>query len=241
MALIDVLKYDPAPGVLAWKHTNTALGTWSQLIVGESQEAILVCNGRVADIFGPGRYTLTTDNIPILRGLVNLPFGGRSPFSAEVWFLNKVDCLDLKWGTMTPIQIQDPLYKIFVPVRAFGTCGVRVADSRRFLTKLVGSASPMNKDMITAYFRGHFAARVKEVIIGCCAEVSVLEINRHLSELSADACKLLAEDMAEYGMEIVNFFVNDVSVPEEDDSVIRLKAALAKRAEMEILGTPLQN
>ena len=238
MALADVIRYDPIPGVLVWKYPNTALGTWSQLIVGETQEAVLVCNGRVADLFGPGRYTLTTDNIPVLNRLVNLPFGGKSPFSAEVWFVSKTDCPDIKWGTGTPMQVSDPRYGIYVPVRAFGTCGIRVTDTRRFLMKLAGAVSAYNKEALSSCFRDHFASRVKDATVSLLAQkaCSVLELNVHLTELARIAQKQLETDFAEYGLEILHFIVSDVSVPEEDPSVVRLKAALATRAEQEILG-----
>ena len=109
MAIVDVVKYNGKPDVLAWKYPNEELGTWTQLIVNESQEAILVKSGKVLDVFGSGRHTLDTANIPILNNIVNLPFGGRSPFTAEVWYINKGYNLDIKWGTPTPIQIQDPM------------------------------------------------------------------------------------------------------------------------------------
>ena len=238
MALAEVIKYDPVPGVLAWRYPNTALGTWSQLIVSEAQEAVLVCNGRVADLFGAGHHSLTTDHVPVLQRLVSLPFGGRSPFSAEVWFINRADCLDIKWGTGTPMQVQDVQYGVFVPVRAFGSCGIRIVDSRRFLMKLASGAAVFHKETLAAYFRGHFAAQVKAAAVSYLMEkqVSVLELNAHLEELAQAARNKLEEDFAEYGMEIVSFYVSDISLPEEDASVAQLKAALAKRAEQKILG-----
>lgn len=238
LAMFDVLKFESTADVFAWKHPNSALTTWTQLIVHESQEAVLLCNGRTADIFGPGRYTLSTDNLPILSSLVNIPFGGMSPFSAEVWFINRAFSLDIKWGTVSPIQIQDPKYKVFVPLRAFGQYGIRIVDSRRFLMKLVGTMRFFNKSTLTEYFRGHYVTRVKDMISSSLVNtgISILEINAHLNDLS-EAMKLrLSADMAEYGIEVVSFFVNDVSVPEDDPAVKQLKAALAKRAEMEIIG-----
>ena len=110
MAIVDVVKYNGGPDVFAWKYPNSELGTWTQLIVNESQEAILLKGGQICDVFGAGRHTLETANIPILNKLINLPFGGRSPFSAEVWYINKVFSLDVKWGTSSPIQLQDPKY-----------------------------------------------------------------------------------------------------------------------------------
>lgn len=238
MAMFDVLKFESTADIFAWKHPNSELNTWSQLIVNESQEAVLLCNGRTADVFGPGHHTLSTDNIPILRSLINIPFGGKSPFSAEVWFINKAFSLDVKWGTTSPIQIQDPRYKVFVPVRAFGQYGIRVVDSRRFLMKLVGTMRFFNKDTLTNYFRGHYVTRVKDAISSSLVNtgISVLEINAHLNELSETMKKQLSEDLADYGIEVVTFFVNDISVPENDPTVKQLKAALAKRAEMEIIG-----
>ena len=124
MALFEVVKYDGEPGVFAWKYPNEELGTWTQLIVNESQEAVLFKEGRALDTFQSGRHKLETANIPFLRSIINIPFGGRSPFTAEVWFINKVDTLDIKWGTPSPIQLQDPKYSVFVPIRARGQFGI---------------------------------------------------------------------------------------------------------------------
>ncbi len=88
MAIVEVVKYNGKPDVLAWKYPNEELGTWTQLIVNESQEAVLVKGGKVFDVFGSGRHTLETANIPILNKIINLPFGGRSPFTAEMWYIN---------------------------------------------------------------------------------------------------------------------------------------------------------
>ena len=109
MAIVDVVSYQGNPDVFAWKFPNTELSTWTQLIVNESQEAILVKSGKICDVFQAGRHTLSTDNIPVLNKIINLPFGGQSPFTAEVWYINKVFSLDIKWGTATPIQLQDPI------------------------------------------------------------------------------------------------------------------------------------
>lgn len=90
MAIIDFVKYDGAPDIFAWKYPNQELSTWTQLVVNESQEAILYKSGKALDLFGPGRHVLDTANIPLLTGLIGLPFGGKSPFTAEVWFINKI-------------------------------------------------------------------------------------------------------------------------------------------------------
>ena len=138
MAIVEVVKYEGGSSVFAWKYPIDDLGTWTQLIVNESQEALLFKGGKALDLFGSGRHTLDTMNIPILNKIINLPFGGKSPFKAEVWYVNKLHKLDIKWGTSSPIQIEDPKYKIFIPLRAFGRFGIKIDDSRKFLVKLVG-------------------------------------------------------------------------------------------------------
>lgn len=238
MAIVDVLKFNSDASIFAWKYPNSELATWTQLIVNESQEAVLVKNGQIADVFGPGRYTLSTDNIPVLQGLINLPFGKRSPFSAEVWFINRAFSLDIKWGTTTPIQVQDPKYGVFVPLRAFGQFGIQIEDSRRFLTKLVGTMPFFNSKTLTDYFRGLYITRVKDRLSSCLvkSKISILEINSHLDEISSELAAQLKAEVAEFGINVASFYVNDINVPEDDPAVKRLKAALSKRAEMDILG-----
>lgn len=238
MAIAEVLKFASSADIFAWKYPNSELATWSQLIVNESQEAVLVKNGQVCDVFGPGRYVLSTDNIPIIQKFINIPFGGKSPFSAEVWFINQVFSLDIKWGTTSPIQIQDPKYNVFIPIRAFGQFGIKIEDSKKFLIKLVGTMNFFNKNTLTDYFRGLYITRVKDSISSSLvhSQISVLEINAHLNELSDSLKDQLQETLNEYGIKLVSFYVNDINVPENDPAIKQLKAALAKRAEMDIIG-----
>lgn len=238
MAVVEIVKYEGNPEVFAWKFPNTQLGTWTQLIVNESQEAILVKGGQVCDVFGPGRHVLDTNNIPILNKIINLPFGGRTPFSAEIWFINKTFSLDVKWGTSTPIQLQDPKYKVFVPVRAFGQFGIKIEESKKFLIKLVGTLPTFNKDTILKYFRGVYLTKAKDVISSYLIHknISILEINAYLDEISTYLQEKIAPFLEEYGIKLISFFVNDINVPENDTAVVQLKKALAKKAEMEIVG-----
>lgn len=164
MAIVEVVKYDGSPDVFAWKYPSEELGTWTQLIVNESQEAVLVKSGKVFDVFGSGRHTLETANIPFLNKIINLPFGGRSPFTAEVWYINKGYNLDIKWGTPTPIQIQDPKYSIFAPVRSNGAFGIHIEDSKKFLIKLVTTMPTFDTAAVTKYFRSLYVTKVKDAI-----------------------------------------------------------------------------
>lgn len=238
MAIVEVVKYNGEPGLLAWKFPGEELGTWTQLIVNESQEAILFRDGRAMDVFGAGRHTLETQNIPILNKIINLPFGGRSPFAAEVWYVNKLSTLDVKWGTPSPIQMQDARYRIFVPVRANGMFGIRVEDARKFLVKLVGTMPAFDRNMLVNHFRGLCVTKVKDALSAYLLkkQISVMEINAYIDELSGYMKERIEPDMAEYGIRLINFYVNEISVPEDDPSVKKLKDALAKKAEMDIIG-----
>lgn len=113
-----------------------------------------VKGGRLLDQFENGTYTLKSENLPLLDKLINLPFGNKSPFKAEVWFVNQLSILDVKWGTPTPIQLEDPKYNIIIPIRSYGQYGLRVENSRLFLETLVGNMTTFTVDKITDYFRG---------------------------------------------------------------------------------------
>ena len=242
MAIVEVVKYDGNPDVLVWKYPSQELGTWTQLIVNESQEAVLYKGGKIFDVFQSGRHTLETANIPLLNKVINLPFGGRSPFTAEVWFVNKLYSLDVKWGTPTPIQIQDPKYGVFVPVRANGRFGIQIEDSEKFLIKLVGSVSVFDRQSLVKHFRGLYITKAKDTISSYVVhkQVSPLEINAYLDEMSIFLKEKMEPVMSEYGIKLTSFFVNDVSIPEDDPAVKKLKDALAKKAEMNIIGYSYQ-
>ena len=242
MAIVEVVKYNGRPDVFAWKYPNEELGTWTQLIVNESQEAVLVKSGKVLDVFGSGRHTLDTANIPILNNIINLPFGGRSPFTAEVWYINKGYNLDIKWGTPSPIQIQDPKYGIFAPVRSNGAFGIRVSDSKKFLIKLVTTMPSFDAMTVTKYFRSLYITKVKDAISTYLVHkhISILEINAYIDELSQYMKERIQPVIDDYGIELVSFYVNEISVPEDDTAVVKLKDALAKRAEMNIIGYSYQ-
>ncbi|MDR1872442.1 MAG: SPFH domain-containing protein [Deltaproteobacteria bacterium] len=238
MALIDVVKYSGPSSVLAWKFPNSELSTWTQLIVNESQEAVFFKGGQLLDVLGPGSHTLDSKNLPLLTALLKIPFGGQSPFAAEVWFVNKAHSLDIKWGTPSPIQLQDPKFGIIVPVRSFGQFGITVNNSQKFLVKLVGTTPVFDQESMTRFFRGLYLTKVKDLVASylITKKISVLEISAHLSELSDHMKELVQPTLEEYGINLLNFYVNDVNFPDNDPAIVKLKEALAERAKMDIIG-----
>jgi membrane protease subunit (stomatin/prohibitin family) len=240
MPIVDRVKWDGPPSIIAWKFPSEELSTWTQLIVNESQEAYLVRGGVYEGPFGAGRHTLSTENIPILRSAMGLPFGGKTPFSAEVWFVNRVTKLDVKWGTAGPIQIQDPQFQVMIPLRANGQYGIRIADTRRFLRMFVGANSLgiFDVDTVSAYLRGKFTERITTEIAKTVVEnnIPVLQIATKLNIISYALAKALETDLTEYGITLQQFSIASINFPEDDPAVKTLRAALAKRAEMGIVG-----
>lgn len=164
MAIIDVVKYDSNDEIFAWKFPSENLRLGSQLVVKTSQYAFFVKGGKVLDEFKEGTYTLKTGNIPLLHKIINIPFGGESPFQAEVWFINLISKLDNKWGTPTPIQLEDPKYNIVVPVRAFGQFGMSISDPKKFLQTLVGNMKDFSTEKVVEYFKGKIISSTTSAI-----------------------------------------------------------------------------
>ncbi len=238
MPILDVVKHEGPNDVLVWKWPKDQIAWGSTVIVNQTQEAIFYKNGQALDLLGPGRHTLDTGNIPLLRTLVNIPFGNQTPFPAEVYFIDKATLLDVKWGTPRPMPILDPILNIFLPVRANGQFGFRVKDSRKLVVQLVGTVATLSKEDISNYFRGVILTKTKDYIAGQLMErrLSILNVNAYLTEMSTALQAKLQDDFAQYGLQIVNFFINAIDVPEDDPEVQRVKQAMANKAEMRILG-----
>ena len=238
MAVIDRVKWDANDQIYAWKFPSEELSTKTQLIVAETQEAVLVKEGQMQGPFLPGRHVLDTKNFPFLVEFLKIPLGGKTPFTAEIWFVNKTMTLDVKWGTANPIQLQDPKYKVMLPVRAYGQFGVQIEHTKKFLIKLVGTVPSFDRTQLVSYFRGLIISRVKSAIAKeiVKSEISILEISAHLDEMSAALQSSMVSELKGYGIKLVNFYIKSINTPEEDPAVITLKTALAKKAEMDIIG-----
>lgn len=238
MPVIDRVKWDGRADMLAWKFPSEELSTWTQLIVAETQLAFVVKEGIYQGPFEAGRHVLETENIPLLRGLMGIPFGGKTPFSAEVWYVNLLTNLDVKWGTADPIQLQDPAYGILVPVRAFGQYGIRISDAKKFLLKLVGVVPSFDSSALATFFKGVLTTKLKTSIGNAILKhgKSVLELSTELENISDLVKNSLTPEMENYGVALSQFNINSINVPDGNPAVVKLRDALAKRAEMRILG-----
>ena len=238
MALIDVVKREMTDNELCKKFPSNDLRLGSQLVVYPSQIAFFVKGGMIYDEFETGTYTLKASNIPLLNKVINLPFGGNSPFQAEVWFVNLITKLDMKWGTNASIQLEDPKYNIIVPVRAFGQYGVKVTNPKIFLKTLIGNMSDFSAEKVDRYFKGKMLSLLNALIAKKVASdgISILEINTHLVEMSEYCNTEINVSFEKYGLELVDFSIVSINFPENDSSFVKLKAAKDLAARLKIAG-----
>ena len=218
MALAEVIKYEGDNSTFVWKHPAEDFNTNSQLIVHESQEAIFFMNGQPLDLFGSGRYTLETQNMPILNKIINIPTGGVSAFHCEVYFINKVDQMAIQWGTDSKIQYVEPTYGFPIAIGAGGEMSLKVADSKELLLRLVGTEKDLSREKLVSYFRAFLMARIKTYIAQTLKQdkINIFEIDEKLLEFSDELKARLIGDFAEYGLSLEKFFVTRIVKPDGD-------------------------
>lgn len=199
----------------------------AQLTVRQAQAAVFVNEGELADVFDPGMYTLETQNLPVLSTLQGWKYGFSSPFKAEVYFVSMQRFTDLKWGTKNPIILRDPEFGM-VRVRAFGTYTIRVADPVAFITEIVGTDSHFTTDEITSQLRNLIVSRLATAVGQ--AKIPVLDMAANYEQLSQFIRTRIAPEFANYGLELTNLLVENISLPKE------VEAVMDKRTSMGILG-----
>ena len=238
MALINVVSVQMNNDILVQKYPSDDLRLGSQLVVYPGQTAFFVKGGQILDQFDSGTYTLNTENIPLLNKLINLPFGSESPFKAEVWYVNMTAIMATKWGTATPLQLEDPKYEIIVPVRSYGQYAFSVNDPRQFLVSLVGNQSSLTTSTIKQYFKGRVMSLLTNVISDKLVrdEISILKINSHISDISEFCCEKINERFTQYGLHLTEFDIMSISPDESDESFKKLKDAKDLAARLKITG-----
>ena len=223
--IADVIKYEGDNTTFIWKHPCEDFYSSTQLIVHESQEAIFFINGQALDLFGAGRYTLETQNLPKIGKLFNRVTGDTTPFHAEIYFINKTEQMSIKWGTDSKIQYLEPIYGFPLSVGASGEMSLKVEDSRKLLLKLVGTESYLNQQKLVSFFRMFLQARVKSYIARVLKEnaISIFEIDENLV-LFSDALKnYLIPDFLGYGVSLEQFMVTNVAKPDGEKQYEKFK------------------
>ena len=224
-AIADVIKYEGDNSTFVWKHPTEDFNSLTQLIVHESQEAIFFMNGQALDLFGPGRYTLETQNIPKIGKALNRTTGGETPFHCEVYFINKAEQMAIKWGTDSKVQYIEPTYGFPISIGACGEMVLCAEDSRKLLLKLVGTENYLGQQKLTNYFRAFLITKVKTYIAQIIREkaISIFAIDEHLSEMSSALHQLLIPDFTDYGVSLERFFITTVLKPDGDRQYEKFK------------------
>ena len=230
--LASVIKYEGDNETLVWKHPIEDFNFGSQLIVHESQEAIFFRDGQALDLFGPGRYTLETQQLPLLEKLYKLPTDTEGTFHSEVYFINKAVQMAIKWGTPDKIRFIDPLTSVPLEIGASGALNLQVENSRKLIVKLVGTQKGIAWDdrenctrSVQSSFRPLIANTVKQYLPAIIKEqqIDLLEIDERVNEISALLHEKLLPGFEEYGLTLPQFYVTHVVLPEEDPNFKRIR------------------
>ncbi len=223
--IADIIKYEGDNSTFIWKHPCEDFNSLTQLIVHESQEAIFFMNGQALDLFGAGRYTLETQNIPKLGKFLNRAVGDQTPFHCEVYFINKTEQMSVKWGTDSKVTYVEPTYGFPLSIGASGEMSLRADDSRKLLLKLVGTEEALGQQKLVSFFRAFLMTRVKTYMAQYMKNnaVSIFEIDEHLTAFSESLHDQLKPDFAEYGVALERFFVTQVVKPDGEKQYEKFK------------------
>nr|WP_106782086.1 SPFH domain-containing protein [Lysinibacillus timonensis] len=241
MSIIDRVKFDglKSRDWLVYKFPNEKLVMGSQLIVNEGQAAIFVKGGQIFDIFYPGTYKLSTENLPVLSSVLNLLYGNKTPFTAEIYFINLATKLDVYWGTPDPIQLIDPKYFVKLRIRAFGQLALRLDDPLLFFKEIIVSLKKDDLviyDKVQDYFKGMLIATIKTTLANKIIkeEISALDITAEIPSIANDLKGKIADELKLYGFNLINFHIQSINFPDEDFA--QINEILQDKAQFEILG-----
>jgi membrane protease subunit (stomatin/prohibitin family) len=227
---IDVIHWvDDSRDTVVWRFERRghAIKYGAKLTVREGQAAVFVHEGQLADVFGPGLYELETNNMPVMTTLQHWHHGFQSPFVSEIYFVNTRRFTDLKWGTRNPITARDPEFGM-VRLRAYGTYSMRVTDPGRFMTEIVGTDGTFTTAEIEFQIRNHIVSNFSQII--AASGIPVLDMAANTLDLSEIVAERIAPRIAEYGLELPTFYIENISLPEN------VEKALDQRTKMGIVG-----
>ncbi len=224
MALFDVIQKKKIDDNIIWRYPKRDFNTSSQLIVHEGQEAVFLSNGKVLDLFTPGKYTLSTDNLPLLKNLIGLTTGFRKPFQCEVYFIEKTE-QSSKWGTNSKIQIIEPTYNFPLEIGACGELKFTIEDSKKILGKLIGIKRNFDGTNIDDFFQSFIMLKVKTYIAQIIAQekISIFEIDQKLERFSEELKDKLKNDFLDYGIKLERFIITNIAKPEDDKKYLEFK------------------
>lgn len=239
MAIIDLVKWTPQGNqtIYAFKFPETNLSTYTQLLVQESQEAILFSKGQIVGKFGPGKHTLNTENLPILRSLYGLPFGGKNPFTAEVWFVNKLQPYNIDWS-IDRMDIHDADYNTGIPLVANGRYSLKITDAERFLIKIVGTKTTFDQNDLTDQFFGEFTTKTKSTLMQFMIKnkIGLKQISAHLDSISDHLRSIMLPFWENIGFELTKYYITSIEIDSSTDVGKRILDAISRQSAQAIGG-----
>lgn len=227
---IDIIEWlDPSNDTMIhrFERYENEIKYGAKLIVRESQVAVFVNEGQIADVFLPGTITLETQNMPILTTLKGWKYGFHSPFKAEVYFCNTKNFTDLKWGTKNPVMMRDTDFGM-VRIRAFGNYAMRIKDPVKFIKEIAGTDGSFTTDKITEQLKNIVMTRFTDIVAS--SKIPVLDLASNYDELSKFVYDRIGSEFLEYGIELSKFLVENISLPPD------VEAAMDKRTSMGVVG-----
>ena len=228
---IDIIEWtDDTADTMIWRFPRyqAEIKNGAQLTVRETQIAVLVNEGQFADVFQPGRYELTTSNMPILTTLKGWKYGFNSPFKVDVYFVNTKQFLNLRWGTANPIMMRDPEFGP-IRMRAFGSYCFRVQpDPIKFIRNVAGTDGNFTTESVTEQLRNFVITKFTDYLAE--SKIAALDLAANLNEFSSELNIALKNDFADYGIELTKFLIENISLPEA------VEEALDKRTSMGVIG-----
>lgn len=228
--LVDIIEWlDPTSDTMVhrFERHGNEIKHGAKLTVREGQVAVFINEGKIADVFNPGMYTLNTQNLPMISTLQAWRHGFESPFKAEVYFISTRRFTDLKWGTKNPIMLRDAEFGP-LRLRMFGTYCMRVVNPVAFVKEIVGTDGTFTKEEITEQLRNIIVARFSDLVAE--SKIAALDLASNYDELGKFASERLHDDFEAYGLDVTNLLVENVSLPPE------VEAALDKRTSMGVIG-----
>lgn len=235
--LASIIKYEGDNETLVWKHPIEDFNFGSQLIVHESQEAIFFRDGQALDLFGAGRYTLQTQQLPLLEKIYKLLTDTEGTFHSEVYFVNLATQMGVKWGTDSKVRLFDPASGLHIELGASGEFNIRVTDSRKLLLKVVGTTGGLGQEQLLGigngkgFFRSMVMTQVKSYLAQTIKEnaINILEIDEHLMALSGALRERINAALDEYGLTMPEFYVSRIVTPDDDPNFRRMKEQYAEQ------------